>query len=70
VTEGRSKNSRRRTTIRIPGRYIHQVKVVPVIKSSDLTRSISFYTRTLDLELADPSDAGPVVEVFHGVHAG
>ncbi|MDB4960573.1 MAG: hypothetical protein JWP01_572 [Myxococcales bacterium] len=42
------------------------MKIVPVIKCSDLARSIAFYTRTLDFELADPSDTGPVIEVIHG----
>lgn len=42
------------------------MKIVPVIKCSDLARSIAFYTQTLDFELADPSDTGPVIEVIHG----
>jgi catechol 2,3-dioxygenase-like lactoylglutathione lyase family enzyme len=42
------------------------VKIVPVIKCSDLAGSIAFYTRTLDFVLADPGDAGPVIEVVHG----
>ena len=42
-----------------------KMKIVPVIKCSDLARSIAFYTRTLDFELADPNDAGPVIEVIH-----
>ena len=42
------------------------MKIVPVIKCSDLTRSIAFYTEVLDFALADPNDTGPVIEVVHG----
>lgn len=42
------------------------MKLVPIIKCSDLARSIAFYTRTLDFALADPGDTGPVIEIIHG----
>ena len=42
------------------------MRIVPVVKCSDLSRSIAFYTETLDFHLADPTDTGPVIEIVHG----
>lgn len=42
------------------------MKIIPVIRCSDLPRSIAFYTRTLDFELKEPGDPSPVVDLVHG----
>jgi catechol 2,3-dioxygenase-like lactoylglutathione lyase family enzyme len=55
------------------------MKVVPILKSSDLTRSLHFYTEVLDFTLmfpeASPSDGllelinnGAVVQLSHEGH--
>ena len=46
--------------------YGRQVTIIPVVKCTDLARSISFYTQILDFELKNPSDTGPVIEVING----
>ncbi len=46
--------------------YARVIRIVPILKCRDLARSIAFYTETLDFELVDPQDTGPVIEVRHG----
>ncbi len=41
------------------------MKIVPVIKSSDLKRSLHFYTQTLDFELKWPDNLA--IEIANGV---
>jgi catechol 2,3-dioxygenase-like lactoylglutathione lyase family enzyme len=42
------------------------MRLMPIIKCRDLSRSIAFYTQVLDFVLVDPTDTSPVIELANG----